>query len=182
MSVTPDVLPQTDQEDCDETEHCSHCAKKINEVSLVGLSWFFAILAILLMYPSFCYPILSLEKLNDRKEATLLEGIIEMYRDDKIILAGFILVCSIIFPIVKNCSIAFLGTGSSLITPKLQRYLCAFVDFTGPWGKLEVVITAILLVFVNFGSETIKIGIEPALLPFSAMVVSSMAASWLYKN
>jgi paraquat-inducible protein A len=165
----------------DSFDICPHCKKRIHEAPFRSLSWLFSIAALFLMIPGFFLPIISVEQLGVYREVSFVEGLIDLYRDEKYLLAGFLFSFSFLLPIWKNVSLVFLCSGIGHFFPQLARILYTLVEFFGAWGKLEIFVTAIVLVVTSYSSNFVEISINPAFMLFVSMILFSMTASWLYE-
>lgn len=159
---------------------CPHCKKQIHEAPFQGLAWIFAMLSLFLMLPSFFYPIVAVEQLGERREVSFVQGIVELIRDEKYPLAIFLAVFSGALPVLKNSLLVFLCSGIPHFFPRISRILYSFIEFAGAWGKLEIFVTAIVLVVTGYSHQIMLIEVQPAFFLFVSMILSSLTASWIY--
>ncbi|NKQ40064.1 MAG: paraquat-inducible protein A [Sulfurovum sp.] len=106
---------------------------------------------------------------------SIIGSIAKLYAEGSLIVAGVILIFSIIVPLLKTFSMLFVSIFEhSQFAVKVVK----FFKHLGKWSMLDVFVVAILLVYLTGGSsDTSRTEIEIGLYFFLIYVVLSMIAS-----
>lgn len=106
---------------------------------------------------------------------SILGSIAKLYADGSLVVAGVILLFSIVVPILKTLSMLFVAMFEhSGFAAKIVN----FFKHLGKWSMLDVFVVAILLVYLTGGnSDTSRTEIEIGLYFFLIYVILSMVAS-----
>ncbi len=137
-------------------------------------------LAALVLYPlAITLPIMELERLGHRVEASVWSGGIGMLREGELWVGGVVLVCSVILPVVKLLGLCLLAWGESHFTPLMRARTWRLIEWTGRWGMLDVLLVAVVVAWVKMG-DLVKIRPGPAALAFTACVFASLVASAIF--
>ncbi len=105
----------------------------------------------------------------------ILGSIAKLYANGSLVVAGVILLFSVIVPLLKTTALLFVATFEhSPFAAKVVR----FFKHLGKWSMLDVFVVAILLVYLTGGSsETSRSEVEIGLYFFLIYVILSMVAS-----
>ena len=87
---------------------------------------------------------LSTELIN--KELSLINTVEELYKDNRVIVAGLILFFSIIIPLIKS---ALIATAYLIKNMALAQKMSRFVNMIGKWSMADVFVVAIFLAVMS---------------------------------
>lgn len=134
-------------------------------------------LAALVLYPlGITMPVVALEQLGHRQETSILGGISELLSSGHVILALIVLVCSIVVPISKLAGLLVLSSERVPISSHGRGLVWRFLEITGRWGMLDVLLVAGLVAAVKLG-DLVSIESGPGVYTFAGTVVLSLLAS-----
>ena len=154
-------------------------------LSLQGFTIVVSIAALLALINGLITPILMIvihkevEYLGDVvlsfESKGILGSIAKLYANGSLVVAGVILLFSVIIPALKTLSLLFVATFEhSPFAAKVVR----FFKHLGKWSMIDVFVVAILLVYLTGGSsETSRSEVEIGLYFFLIYVLLSMVAS-----
>ena len=139
----------------------------------------FTAAALLLYVPAYYFPILHLELYGTDTDTTVIQGVRLFYRDQEVVMAGVVLMASVVIPAVKLIVLLFLVTttrfdwhGGRILRTRLFQ----FVELIGRWAMLDVFALAIWVATVKLQRlATITPG--PGLFPFGCVVVLTLLAT-----
>ena len=160
---------------------CPRCGAHMHSRKQVDTqtSWALLLTAAILYVPANLYPIMETTKLGDSTAATIMGGIIILWRNGSIPVALIIFIASIVVPLVKMLILTWLCLVASNAAPasNLLRYrMYRLIEFVGRWSMVDVFVVAILVAMVQHGQQlTVLPG--PAALAFCAVVVLTMLAT-----
>lgn len=105
----------------------------------------------------------------------ILGSVLKLYHNGSLVIAGVILLFSVIVPLLKTFSVLFVATFEhSLFAAKVVRLF----KHLGKWSMLDVFVVAILLVYLTGGdSDSSRSEVEIGLYFFLIYVILSMVAS-----
>jgi len=105
----------------------------------------------------------------------ILGSILKLYSHDSLVVAGVILLFSVVIPMLKTFALLFVATFEhSPFAAKIVR----FFKHLGKWSMLDVFVVAILLVYLTGGNaETSRSEVEIGLYFFLIYVILSMVGS-----
>ena len=142
----------------------------------------FALAALILYAPAMLLPIMRLELYGARTENTVWGGVVILWEDHQPILAGIVLLASIIIPVVKLACLFFLVAASKLrwTGGRLARtWLYHIVEGIGRWAMLDVFVLAVLVSLVKLQAlGTILPG--NGVFAFVCVVVCTLLASYSF--
>ena len=135
-----------------------------------------AISALILYLPAVTLPILTIERLGYSRPSSVWEGVVRFLTHGDWFVGTVVLVCSVIIPVLKLLGLLFLVHGKGWIRPTAQSRLFRWIEWTGRWGMLDVLLIAFLVAWVKMGD---LVAIQPgkAVILFCTMVVLSLVAS-----
>ncbi|WP_380058866.1 paraquat-inducible protein A (plasmid) [Falsihalocynthiibacter sp. SS001] len=162
-------------------ETCGRCGARIigrDPRSLQRVwAWWFA--GLILYIPANVYPMLVTRTLLFDQENTIIGGTIDLMHHGSYVVALVILVASVMVPMGKFLSIAFLAISvhHRSVVPKGQRHmLFEVVEYIGRWSMIDVFVVAILSSLVQLNTiATINPG--PASLFFALSVIFTMLSA-----
>ncbi|HMN97073.1 MAG TPA: paraquat-inducible protein A [Phycisphaerales bacterium] len=135
----------------------------------------FAIAALILYPLAVGLPVMRIERLGHVHETGILGGGIDLLARGDLALGLLVLGCSVVLPLVKLLGLLTLACGTGL-PPRFAGRMLRFVEGTGRWGMLDVLLVAILAALVKLGE---LVAIEPGLgaTTFVLCVALSLVAS-----
>ncbi len=135
-----------------------------------------AISALILYLPAVTLPILTVERLGYSRPSSVWEGVVRFLTGGDYFVGTVVLVCSVIIPVLKLLGLLFLVHGKGWISPGAQSRLFRWIEWTGRWGMLDVLLIAFLVAWVKMG-DLVAIRPGKAVVLFCTMVVLSLVAS-----
>ncbi len=136
----------------------------------------------LLYIPANILPVMTVRRLGKGGPNTILHGVVELAQDRLWPLALLVLLASIVIPIFKLVSLAWMlamtrRRSSSLL--KARTRLFRFVRFIGRWSMIDIFMLSILVGVVRFGSLA---SVLPGMgaVAFCAVVLLTMGATELF--
>jgi uncharacterized paraquat-inducible protein A len=136
----------------------------------------FALSALLLFPLGILMPVVAMERFGFRQETSILGGTSELLASGHVILAIIVLVCSIIIPVCKLTGLLVLSSEQFPIGALGRDRVWRFLEITGRWGMLDVLLVAALVAAVKLG-DLVSIESGPGLYAFAGTVVLSLLAS-----
>ncbi|GIW99912.1 MAG: paraquat-inducible protein [Pirellulaceae bacterium] len=133
---------------------------------------------LVLYFPAILLPILEIEKLGHRHQASLLSGTIDLILDGNWIVGVVVLVFSIIFPLAKLLILIELSY-LELVPRRHRAWMYRLVEWTGRWSMLDVLLLALLVSLVKLG-DMVAFHVGPAVIAFVLCVAMSMIASTVF--
>ncbi|MGB2662098.1 MAG: paraquat-inducible protein A [Candidatus Omnitrophota bacterium] len=123
-------------------------------------------------------PVLTLKEMLVMKSTfSVLTGIANLWKDKQPVLAGIIVLFSVIFPITK-LSVLLCIWGIRL-TEKQRKTIMHWIEMLGKWSMLDVFVVAVTVVAVKFG---FMIHAEPRVGVYvfaSSILVAMGTAGWM---
>ncbi|MGB3241355.1 MAG: paraquat-inducible protein A [Candidatus Omnitrophota bacterium] len=123
-------------------------------------------------------PLLTLKEMLVMKSTfSVLTGIANLWKDKQPVLAGIIVLFSVIFPITK-LSVLLCIWGIRL-TEKQRKTIMHWIEMLGKWSMLDVFVVAVTVVAVKFG---FMIHAEPRVGVYvfaSSILVAMGTAGWM---
>ena len=164
--------------------HCPRCGQRLRAVKpfAVQRTWACLVAAATLYIPANALPIMVTTSALEREDHTLLGGIYELWVGGSWFLAIIVFVASIAVPVLK---ISVLGLLAWTVRnrPEWRRLerakLFRLVEAVGHWSMLDVYVVVLLAATVRFGPLA-SVAAGPALLPFAAVVVCTLLATWSF--
>lgn len=144
-------------------------------------AWWFA--GLILYVPANLFPMMRTQTfagLRGNSEATIMEGVIELIGHGSYDIAAIVFVASVIVPVGKFISIAWLaivaGRPASLEQAHLRLKVYEVVEFIGRWSMIDVFVVAILSALVQLGFVA-SIHPGPAAVCFALSVAFTMLSA-----
>ncbi|MCC6679417.1 MAG: paraquat-inducible protein A [Phycisphaeraceae bacterium] len=136
-----------------------------------------ALIALLVLMVSFLMPFMSMRAMGQENVYSMFEGIVQLKHEGYPILAGLILLFSVVFPICK-VTLLLVSTSAMVNLSQAQRdRLHTFAVVTGKYSLLDVLVVAIMIVVVKLG-DVVTVRAEIGTYLFCAGVLLSMAAGF----
>ncbi len=129
-----------------------------------------------LYVPAVVLPVMVSSTLFGVRVDTILSGVAYLWTSGAWLLAVVVFIASIVVPMLKILSLAYLAWSSQLRSARLPRQrsrIYRMVELVGRWSMLDIYVVTILVSLVQFGSvATIDAG--PGAMAFGAVVVLTM--------
>ena len=142
-------------------------------------TWAWLLAGIIVYIPANIYPMLLTSTLLDKKESTILGGVIDLVDHGAYFVALIVFVASILIPIGKFLTIGYLSLAverGKALNLHQRHYMLEVVEFIGRWSMIDVFVVAILSALVQFDAvATINPGI--AAVSFALSVVFTMISA-----
>lgn len=133
--------------------------------------------AALVLYPAaITLPMIHVEQLGHRNEASILQGITSLFAAGHLIVGIVVLLCSVVLPLAKLLAILTLASSGHMLRHSHRRFTWRMIEWTGRWGMLDVVLVAILVAILKLG-DMVQVTAGPAALAFTACVVLNLIAA-----
>lgn len=163
------------------TPACDRCGARLVSRDDRALSrvWAWWAAGVLTWIPSNLYPMLETRTLWESHDATIVGGAVELWEQGAFVVAGIIIVASLLIPGGKFLAIAFLAVAArrgSALGPHGRARLYAIVEWIGRWSMIDVFVVAILTSLVQL-NDVARIDPGPAALAFTLSVVFTMLSA-----
>lgn len=160
---------------------CPRCHSPLHQRKPDSLSrsWALLLSAAILYIPANMLPIMETGSLFGMQKDTILSGILFFWRSGSQGLAVLIFTVSVLVPLLKMCSLAYLaaGAGRGQSQGAHQRTkLFRIIEAVGRWSMLDVFVVALMVGLVRFQNLAV-IEAGPGAALFGAVVVLTMLAS-----
>ena len=131
----------------------------------------------LILYPSaITLPIMELERMGHRSEASVLGGSLGLLRDGEVLVGLVVFLCSVVLPCAKLLSLLVITCIAPRLARPHRRRTWHFVELTGRWGMLDVLLIACLVAWLKLG-DLVQVAAGPGMLAFALCVLASLLAS-----
>lgn len=172
---------QMDIREVSERHYCPRCGMLVRRTVSHGLEKALALSStgIILFFIANVFPFMSLNARGQIQESTLVSGSVELYKANQPLLAGLVLLTTIIFPLLDLVGMLYVlwPLRFGKVAPgavRLYRYLRTL----RPWGMLEIFMLGVLVALVKLGDlATVVPGI--ALYSFALLIFVLAAASYV---
>ena len=139
-----------------------------------------ALIAGIIAYiPANTYPMLLTSTLLDKRESTILGGVVDLVDHGSYGVALIVFAASVLIPIGKFLTIGYLALAVQRqrgMKPHQRQRLLEVIEFIGRWSMIDVFVVAILSALVQLDSvATINPGI--AAVSFALSVVFTMISA-----
>jgi paraquat-inducible protein A len=145
----------------------------------VSRSWAFLVAAILLYLPANLYPVMSVTSFGQVRADTIFSGAEFLLAHGMWPLALIVFVASILVPVVKILTLAYLLLSVQLRSaarPIDRTRLYRLTEFVGRWSMVDVFVVSVLVALVNLG-QVAEVEARAGAVFFAAVVVLTMLAA-----
>jgi paraquat-inducible protein A len=160
---------------------CARCGAQLHlrRPDSIARAWAFLIAAAILYIPANVFPIMHSGSLYGMQSDTIWSGIVWLWQTGSWMLAVIVFVASMVVPIAKIASLAFLLAAAqrrSSWHPGRRARLFRFTHWIGRWSMVDIYVGASLVALVQFKAFA---SIEPGsgAIAFGAVVVLTMLAT-----
>ncbi len=138
-----------------------------------------AALAALLCYPlAVTLPALRIERLGYVSENSVLGAISTLFSGGYLTLGLIVLLCSVVIPLCKLVGI-WIICSPSFLQEKHRAMTYQFVEWSGRWGMVDVLLVAVLVASLKMGN-LVNVYPGPGTLLFAMFVFFSLLASYFF--
>ena len=160
---------------------CARCHARLTRrvPRSVSRSWAFLVAAMMLYLPANLLPIMHVRSLGLTRSDTILSGAGYLLVEGMWPLALIVFVASILVPLAKMASLAYLLLSVQLKwrTRALDRTrLYRLTDFVGRWSMVDIFVVTILVALVDLGAVA-EVEAAPGALFFAGVVILTMLAA-----
>ncbi len=133
-------------------------------------------IASLALYPAAVgLPVMTLARFGHRRSTSVLGGIEALWDDGHPLLAAVVLACSVVVPLVKLAALVALAIGEAPVGCPRRSRLVRWLEVSGRWGMLDVLLVAGLVAAVKLG-ELVRIDPGPGAIAFVGCVSLAIIA------
>lgn len=162
-------------------EPCPRCGATLHRRKPASLArtWAFLLSAFILYIPANLLPVMVTESILGTQRDTIMSGVIYLWLSGSHMLAGVVLIASIIVPLLKMLILTLLLASvhfKSTWRIRQQTRLYGLVEIIGRWSMLDIFVVALLAALVRAGALATIIPGGGA-LAFASVVVLTMLAS-----
>ena len=158
---------------------CPHCGASprglIRRVRDNRLSATLATAAAAALAVSLALPFMTMTTLGQQRQFSLIGGIRQLFDDGHVIIAGVLLLFSVVFPFAKLAALLLATSRLAPVAMGTRRLLHKAADVTGKYSLLDVVVVAMLIVLIKFRGVA-HVSAESGVAWFCAGVLLSIAA------
>jgi paraquat-inducible protein A len=164
------------------SEHrCPRCGEALHSRKPFGVQRTMALLiaSVLAYIPANLMPVMRVEGVGGGESSTILSGVATFWAMHAYPIAITIFVASILIPILKMLTLAWLCfavSGRSKMSPRKLTRMYWLTEVVGRWSMVDVFVVAVLVALVQLGN-LMSIHPGPAALSFGAVVVMTMLAA-----
>lgn len=165
--------------DSEAGQYCGRCGGLIWRSRKIGIRWTiaFTAAALVLYVPANILPILSVTRLGQYSENTVISGVSELIHTGMWGIAVVVFLASVAVPLLKIICLLYLCFAHKLPQQrKLATEIYKVVHTIGPWSMLDVFVVAVLVSLVQLG-DLASVSAEPGLVAFTAVVILTTLAS-----
>jgi paraquat-inducible protein A len=159
---------------------CPRCGAELNFRKRRSLerTWAYLVSAYILYVPANLLPIMHTESLVQRRDDTIMSGIVFLWHSRNYLLAVVVFTASIMVPMVKL--VVLTGLVVSVKSPSrfsraTRTRAYRTIESIGRWSMLDVYVAALLTSLVHQTAALIRVG--PAAFPFTAVVILTLMAA-----
>jgi paraquat-inducible protein A len=160
---------------------CRHCGMplRLRKPNSLSRTWAYLLAAAILYIPANLYPVLESRTVAGEERATILQGVVLLWRSGSWPLAVLVFLASIVVPLLKLLAMTLLlvsvhARWTRRVHERTQLF--RLLEFVGRWSMLDIYVVAFLVALVRLPAlATMDAG--PGALAFGAVVVLTMLAA-----
>jgi paraquat-inducible protein A len=134
--------------------------------------------ALVLYFPAVGLPILTIEKLGQRHQTSLLSGSLELFLHGHRFIGLVVILFSIVFPLLKILGLLELSW-FGLLRRQHQSTMYQWMEWLSKWSMLDVMLLALLVMLVKLGG-IVEFHLGPAVFAFVGCVAMNLLASFRF--
>lgn len=158
---------------------CGARLKQHEQNNSIEVTWALLIASAILYIPANTLPIMSVYMLGSGQPDTILSGVYHLLESGQWPLALIVFVASILVPLLKLLTMAFLLVSIQLKSRWRQHdrmRLYKITEYVGRWSMVDVFVIAILVGLVQFGNLA-RVEANAGSFSFATVVVLTMFAA-----
>jgi paraquat-inducible protein A len=165
----------------DEPGFCRRCGEKleVRRHGSIGKTWALTCAAAICYVPANLLPVLNTISPSGSDDDTIMGGVVFLYTSGSWPLAIIVLIASVIIPLGKLLSIAYLLISvqrGSIASNRERTRLYRLVAFIGRWSMLDVFVDTFTVALVQL-QPLMSVTPGPGVVFFAAVVVLTMLAA-----
>jgi paraquat-inducible protein A len=165
----------------DEPGYCPRCDAELEfrRHNSVQRTWALIIAAAVCYLPANILPIMISNQLGRVEEDTIISGVILLYNTGSAVLAGIVLIASVVIPLAKLIALAFLlitVQRGSVRKNRDRAKLYRLVEIVGRWSMLDVFVATFIVALIQL-QPLMAIMPGMGVMFFGAVVVLTMLAA-----
>ena len=164
-----------------EPGYCPRCGKalEVRRRQTIQRTWALLIAAAICYIPANLMPVMNTTMPAYAEKDTIMNGVILLYTSGSWPLALIVLIASVIIPLAKIVTLAYLLVTIQFRQPESQRErirIYRFVEIIGRWSMLDVFVVTFVVALVQLQP---LMSVEPGagVIFFAAVVVLTMFAA-----
>lgn len=161
-------------------QSCPHCGaapvplwRRIGRHN--GVSAVLCVFALVVLSAADVLPFISMTKLGERREFSLIGGVMELFERGNTVIGIVLLVFSVIFPFAKLLALLAATSSIARLTPQKRKRLHHLAMLTGKYSLLDILVVAIMIVLVKFDGLA-EVRALPGTILFCVAILLSMLA------
>lgn len=167
-----------------KTKYCSRCYTVLyqRQIDSLSRSWAFLLAAAILYIPANVLPVIQTSTLLQTRDDTIFSGVAQLWNTGDWDLALVIFTASVVVPLVKIVSLAFLLLSVHLRWSRhaiARTRLYRLLNFVGHWSMLDVFVVGLLAGLVRFNPYAQALP-RPGVVAFGAVVILTMLATMAF--
>jgi paraquat-inducible protein A len=164
-----------------DRDRCSFCGHALHARKHHSLqrAWCFLATALILYIPANALPIMTTSAMGNELFNTIAGGVVTLWGEGDYLIAGIILVASLLVPLAKFAALILLCMSEQFKIynrPQNKASIYRLTEFVGRWSMVDVFVVAFLASLIQLGN-LMSIYPGPAALAFAGMVIFSMLAA-----
>jgi paraquat-inducible protein A len=167
--------------DIDEPGQCPRCGEELalRKRNAIQRTWALIIAALICYIPANLLPVMVSTTLLSSEDDTIISGVVLLYKTGSWHLALIVLIASVVIPLAKIMSLAYLliTVQCRSIKERNERLrLYRLVEFVGRWSMLDVFVVTFTVALIQL-QPLMSIKPGAGVLFFAAVVVLTMIAA-----
>jgi len=165
----------------DEPGYCPRCDAELEfrRHNSVQRTWALIIAAAVCYLPANILPIMISNQLGRVEEDTIISGVILLYNTGSAVLAGIVLIASVVIPLAKLIALSYLlitVQRGSVRKNRDRAKLYRLVEIVGRWSMLDVFVATFIVALIQL-QPLMAIMPGMGVMFFGAVVVLTMLAA-----
>jgi len=165
----------------DEPGYCPRCDAELEfrRHDSIQRTWALIIAAAVCYLPANILPIMISNQLGRVEEDTIISGVILLYNTGSAVLAGIVLIASVVIPLAKLIALSYLlitVQRGSVRKNRDRAKLYRLVEIVGRWSMLDVFVATFIVALIQL-QPLMAVLPGTGVLFFGAVVVLTMLAA-----
>jgi paraquat-inducible protein A len=165
----------------DEPGYCPRCDAELEfrRHNSIQRTWALIIAAAVCYLPANILPIMISNQLGRVEEDTIISGVILLYNTGSAVLAGIVLIASVVIPLAKLIALSYLlitVQRGSVRKNRDRAKLYRLVEIVGRWSMLDVFVATFIVALIQL-QPLMAIMPGMGVMFFGAVVVLTMLAA-----